>query len=56
MAERAGLDVDDVYSVITIYYPGANRILYFCNIHTYLFFDKNDKFIKHGSYEEIVSF
>jgi hypothetical protein len=48
VAECAGLNVEDVYSVIDVTYPEADRFLLgITKLSVYLFFDKNDQLIRH---------
>jgi hypothetical protein len=52
VAECAGLRADSVFRVIRIRYPDAQRILAgHPQITVYIFFDSNDRLIKHWTHE-----
>ena len=48
MAECAGLDVDTVFSFICVTYPDAARLLLgYTEVRVYLFFDEQNRLIRH---------
>jgi hypothetical protein len=50
VAECAGLDVDKVYSFIRVTYPDSARFLFGqAEVRVYLFFDAEDRLIRHWS-------
>lgn len=47
VAELAGLDINDVYSVVRVTYPDADRsLLSRTEVRTYLFFDEHERLIR----------
>jgi len=51
MAELAGLDVDEVFSMIRVHYPNAGLIIGGTRITVYLFFDEKGRHLRHWTDE-----
>jgi hypothetical protein len=52
VAEHAGLNVDDVYSIVRVHYPYSSITLVgYAEITVYFFFDKNDRLLRQWANE-----